>query len=141
MEFEIPGGRGNEIKLTQTCTLIDESYNSSTEAAINAIRTAGLYEGKKLIVLGGMKELGSETMLSHEKVLNEALKLKDTDIILVGEEFINASHNLKKDILSFQTSNDLIHNFTKEKALEYNVVLVKSSKSVYLSKFSESLKN
>ena len=136
-------GRGNEVCLSKTCTLIDESYNASPEAMLNAIKTLMLSGPvKKLLVIGAMRELGEEAHAEHKKIVEFVKGLQNTDVIFVEKEFgefdLQYEFAFQSNFCTysyFPSVEQLIENFPKEKALEYNFILVKASKSCYLSKF------
>jgi UDP-N-acetylmuramoyl-tripeptide--D-alanyl-D-alanine ligase len=132
--FELPSGRGDETELSSNCILIDESYNASPNAVVNAIKTLSLFDGKKLAIIGGMKELGNFEEEEHKKIFDFVNSFKDIDKIFVGREFEFVEHNW------FLTSEDLIKSFDLKNLQKYNVILVKASNSVNLTKFCEYIK-
>ena len=138
--FVPPEGRGDETKLSENCTLIDESYNASPEAMLNAISTISLFSGKKLLVLGGMKELGEEDERKfHDIIILETIKHPEIEVIFVGYEFKKALQNASlKEYLWFETPEDLIENFNQNH--DFNFILAKSSNSSGISKFTAFLK-
>jgi UDP-N-acetylmuramoyl-tripeptide--D-alanyl-D-alanine ligase len=128
-DFKLPKGRGDETLLQENCLLINESYNASPEAMKNAINTFALNEGKKLAIIGSMRELGDFTQVEHEKIYNLLSDLKQIDVIFVGKEFefIKGTH--------FENVDALIREFDVKTAVNYNFILVKASNSVNLEKF------
>jgi len=78
-------GRGRILQGTKQSTIIDSSYNAQPDAVLanlkllKQIKTAG----RKLAVLGDMRELGELSRYWHEKVADETVKIVD-EIILVG---------------------------------------------------------
>ena len=133
--FELPSGRGDEVRLSTNCLLINESYNASPNAMVNAIKTLSLYEGKKLAIIGGMRELGSFEAEEHKKIFDFAGSFKEIDKIFVGKEFEFVGGDW------FLTSEDLIKNFDLKNLQKYDVILVKASNSVNLDKFCEYIKS
>lgn len=138
-DFIIPNGRGNEVMLSSTCKLIDESYNASSESMINAICSIKLMTGKKLMVLGEMKELGEDSKNSHDKVFLEASKQQDLSIILIGNEFKKFSDANSKKVVWFENIATLLENFDIKSALDFNIILIKASHSTMLSKLVQKL--
>lgn len=70
-----PLGRGQQYK--GYFTLIDESYNAnptSMRAALNVLGNSG--EGRKIAVIGDMRELGDLSRLRHEELLDSLLENK-----------------------------------------------------------------
>lgn len=140
-DFEIPKGRGSTTKLSENSFLIDESYNAGSASMYNLIERVKLHYGKKLLILGGMKELGSENFTTHKEVLLKAISLPDTIVVTVGPEFKEVKIALKLSVLHFETPEDLIEEYTLEKVEKYNFVFVKSSNASLLSKFVNSIIN
>lgn len=134
--FILPNGRGNEIKISNNITLLDESYNANLSSTLNAIETLSLLPHTKLLVLGEMKELGDQSLSTHLEVIKAAANLKQTTIIFVGEEFKRALHLAKENIHYFASVEDLIENFDMDATIaHYNYIMAKSSKSSFISKF------
>ncbi|WP_350449436.1 UDP-N-acetylmuramoyl-tripeptide--D-alanyl-D-alanine ligase [Aminobacterium mobile] len=80
-------GRGVVMVLKNEAILIDDSYNanpSSMDASLTTLLDLPA-TGRKIAVLGSMKELGEDDTRLHEEVLKKALAL---DVLfLIGEEW------------------------------------------------------
>ena len=62
-------GRMNILRGLLDSTLIDDTYNSSPDAAIAALQTLYLFPSKqKIAILGSMNELGDFSQKAHEEV-------------------------------------------------------------------------
>jgi len=86
-EHVTPSGRMRLIPGEKETYLIDDTYNSSPVAAREALLTLGGLKayGRKIAVLGGMRELGHYTEDEHKKI--GALAAEQVDILIgVGEE-------------------------------------------------------
>ena len=70
--------------------VINDSYNSSPESVTAALDTLALIaaerKGRKIVCLGGMKELGSYSRDLHHKIGEKIAKLNIDQLYLVGEE-------------------------------------------------------
>jgi len=86
-------GRGKWIHNGKVHLLIDESYNANPSSVSAALEVLGTLKtpGRRLAVLGGMKELGEGSVDMHRMILEKARFLDG--IVLVGEEW----EALKKD--------------------------------------------
>ena len=84
--MQAPQGRG-AVELLEGGVLVDESYNAnpaSVGAALRNLRALAL-SGRRVAVLGGMRELGEMSSQLHRKILREASFLDA--LIVVGEEW------------------------------------------------------
>jgi UDP-N-acetylmuramoyl-tripeptide--D-alanyl-D-alanine ligase len=83
-DLDLPEGRSQIYHLPRSVTILDETYNSSPEAAIAAlhllVQTPTV--GKRWAVLGAMKELGAKSQELHALVGKTAKDL-DVDCLLV----------------------------------------------------------
>lgn len=78
-------GRSSLIEGINHSYIIDSSYNSSLEptvAALNMLREIN-HAGKKIAVLGDMREIGQQEKAEHEKLAETAAKTAD-EIFLIG---------------------------------------------------------
>lgn len=72
-----------------------DAYNANPSSMRAALTTfAALGEQRKIVVLGAMLELGTESDAAHEEIARLALDLPLEQIYLVGEEFAAAAEHL-----------------------------------------------
>ncbi len=79
-QLRAPGGRGVQIEVQMDAgafTIIDESYNASPiamQAAFKVLAGTGLQgEGRKIVVVGDMRELGEKSAEIHASLANDVL--------------------------------------------------------------------
>lgn len=65
-------GRLVPIPLQHNMTLIDDSYNATPSAVVQALRYLQQQDGEKWFLFGGMGELGTESRDFHEQIGREA---------------------------------------------------------------------
>ena len=77
-----------EIRDFQGATLVMDNYNSNPPAVLGALQTLEEVpcEGRRVAVLGTMRELGEESEESHRSIGRRLSKAKIDRIILFGEE-------------------------------------------------------
>ncbi|NEN76562.1 UDP-N-acetylmuramoyl-tripeptide--D-alanyl-D-alanine ligase [Pelistega sp. NLN82] len=91
-QFEAVEGRGNVIETqleNKTVHVYNEAYNAnplSMRAALEAFMDNPVDDEQKIVVLGDMLELGTDTESYHQKVVEQLAKLPIKRIVLVGEE-------------------------------------------------------
>ncbi|HBG81898.1 TPA: hypothetical protein DDW69_03590 [candidate division CPR2 bacterium] len=84
-DFRPYNGRMNPLKGINDSFIIDDSYNSSPESAKAALRTVQGFVGRKVLVLGGMNELGKFSKDAHQEI--GALVCHVADILVtVGKD-------------------------------------------------------
>lgn len=82
----LPLGRASSIKGKNQSIIIDGSYNaSSMKDMLELMKKIQTNGGKKLALLGDMRELGVETQMMHEEIALLASKTFD-QVFLVGQE-------------------------------------------------------
>lgn len=142
-KLEVPLGRLNIIKGIRNSTIIDDSYNASPVSTIAAL---GVFENlkanRKIVVLGDMLELGSETQHGHEEVAKRAVKAGAEIIILVGQRMLFAYEVLKnhqnedRRVLHFHSPMEAGKK-AQEIIKEGDMVLVKGSQGMRMEKVLE----
>ena len=73
-------GRLNVKRLSDHLLLLDDTYNANVASVNAAIDLLGNYEGRKILVLGDMAELGDKARYYHEQV-GEYAKTKQIDYL------------------------------------------------------------
>lgn len=91
-----PENNRSQVLKTGKNVLILDSYNANPSSMKSALRSFHEMEGKtKILILGGMKELGAESYVEHQNLVSLIKELEIKDFYLVGEEFagINVPEN------------------------------------------------
>lgn len=128
-EFELSGNRMNVIK-KDNITIIDDTYNANYDSMQYAIKYLGSLNGRKIAILGDMKELGKYSIKLHKDIGKLISKEKIDILITVGDDskYINESSKLK-DSYHFENNEDAIELINKIKSKNDNI-LVKASNSM-----------
>lgn len=134
-------GRGKWIRDGRVHLLIDESYNanpSSVAAALEVLRSLAV-PGRRLAVLGGMRELGEKSGKLHSEIVGMFDFLDG--VVLVGEEWENiteppAGAKVQQwRVRNAKEAADLLEGLVGKK----DTVLVKGSRSYGLEQVVERL--
>lgn len=130
IENYIPSNNRSQLILKGNNKIILDAYNanpSSMAAAIeNFAESSATHKG---LILGGMKEMGSEEKREHENLISLIKKYNWDFIVLVGKEF----ENYMPEALHFENAEDVKVWFSKQNFNGYSI-LIKGSRSNKLEK-------
>lgn len=140
-----PRGRMNLLPGINGSTLIDDTYNSSPDAALAAINVfKGLQcVGSKIAVLGDMMELGKFSAAEHKKIGEMAPKFVDKLVTVGQRSKLTAEEALKNGMIS-----DSVKTFddSREAAIHLrsvvrtgDIVLIKGSQSIRMERITAAL--
>ncbi|MGQ1946218.1 UDP-N-acetylmuramoyl-tripeptide--D-alanyl-D-alanine ligase [Geofilum sp. OHC36d9] len=123
-----PVNHRSQILTTDANTIILDAYNAnptSMAAALDGFEK--MLHKKKVLILGGMRELGNESESEHRLLVNRLLTMKFEKCWLVGEEF---SALVPLDArFSFAENGDELCEILKVKPFSNSLVLVKGSRA------------
>lgn len=116
-------------------TVINDCYNANPDSMKSALDYLASYAGRKVAILGTMRELGEESLESHKKVAFYA-KSKKIDLVIAVGEFV-------KDMQEAYGEGNFIGFHTFEEAssrlssllLKNDTVLIKASRGMYFERF------
>lgn len=138
--YETVGSRANLIT-TELFKIIDDCYNANPTSVKAAVETlCNMKGGRKVAVLGDMKELGEKELELHAEVGEHAAKCGVDVLVTVGA--------LAKSIGDSAEGVEVHHFDTVEQSIEEidtilhkdDIVLVKASHSMHFDKIVEFLK-
>ncbi len=129
----IPSNNRSQLLKTEKNTLIVDAYNANPSSMAVALDNLALTEGRKVALLGEMRELGADAAAEHKKIVE---RLQGTEAYLVGEAFAKAAEGT--DIPVF-ASSDQLASYLHEHPLEGCTVLVKGSRGTRMEKVIPSL--
>lgn len=121
-----------------TALLIDESYNANPASMAATLAELGKVAGRKIAVLGAMRELGDKSHDYHLDLVGPLASAKVDFTILVGEEMQILAERLKAGVEGLRefahcaTANDALE-LLKSNMRESDTILVKGSNSMGLS--------
>jgi UDP-N-acetylmuramoyl-tripeptide--D-alanyl-D-alanine ligase len=128
-----PTSKRMEVKNVHGVIILNDAYNANPDSMLAALRTlaAAKVSGKRIAVLGDMRELGEAAVAEHEAVGNEAVRLGIDYVLTYGE--------LAKRIHEVVGGRFAVHYDQKNMLAEYLVELVAPGDAV-LIKASRSMK-
>jgi len=142
--YQPPPGRARILEGKNNSVLIDDSYNSSPTAVVEALAALSLIPGKRRIaVLGDMLELGRYSTEEHQRIGDLACVSADVVVGIGKRAKVIAEAAL---LAGCAPDNALIFASSKEAApvlaemvREGDVVLVKGSQSIRTERVVEAL--
>lgn len=128
-----PSNNRSQLVQTGSNTVIVDAYNANPSSMAVALDNLALCTGRKVALLGDMRELGADSGAEHKKIVG---RLKGVEAFLVGEEFTREAAG--SGIPCFATSDDLAAHL-REHPLKDCIVLVKGSRGTRMEKVIPSL--
>ncbi len=129
----MPANNRSQVVDTGRNTVIRDSYNanpSSMEKAISSF--AELRSEKKMVIIGDMLELGSESYAGHASVLSQLRSIGTVEALIIGPRFREAAGELFPGRL-FASTEEAVEWLRSAKPVEYTI-LVKGSRGMMLEK-------
>ncbi|CAN5337218.1 UDP-N-acetylmuramoyl-tripeptide--D-alanyl-D-alanine ligase [soil metagenome] len=132
-----PSNNRSQLHKTKHNTLILDYYNANPSSMSLAIENfASLGHPNKMLILGDMLELGSESEKEHDAIVNLLQEKKLSNALLVGPLFIQAGK--KVGAQTFTTSDEAVE-FLKRNQVKDATILIKGSRGIKLEKVVEVL--
>lgn len=126
-------GRLQLHTLANGVKIIDDTYNANPFSLQAAVNTLASFAGKKILVLGDMKELGPEAKTIHQ-AMAPAIRQAGIDFLFTyGDLSANTSQAFGEGAYHFNEQEKLVHAL---KPFLYNqtTILVKGSRSMKMEK-------
>ena len=138
--------KGRSFVDASDITIIDDSYNASFDSmqSILSYISSLSYQGRKKVVLGPMKELGSKSKQAHRQIGRTLSRSSFSTAYLYGKEMEEAKHELQQ--LGFAGDVHYTDNFSEledrvtSSATKGDLFLLKASRSVAMERLIPSLK-
>jgi UDP-N-acetylmuramoyl-tripeptide--D-alanyl-D-alanine ligase len=115
-----------------TNKIILDAYNANPSSMKLAIENFSRMPGDKVLILGSMAELGSESETEHRELIDQLTKYPWKNVVLVGKEFNRIGHSYNQ----FADAQEARDWFKKQKFENMNI-LIKGSRSMQMEKTIE----
>ncbi len=136
IESYVASNNRSQIIKTNANTILLDAYNSNPMSLEKAIQNLeNIKHENKVMILGDMFELGEETNIEHQKIIDQCLKSGVSNVFLVGKIF-NAINNTK--YTSFDNTTDLVE-LLKTQSIEDAFILIKGSRGMKLEQVVDCL--
>jgi UDP-N-acetylmuramoyl-tripeptide--D-alanyl-D-alanine ligase len=110
--------------------IILDAYNANPSSMRAAIQNFTQMDfANKVVIIGGMMELGEESILEHQQIIDLLAESNWNHVVLVGGDFENTRH-------SYTFVNDYLaaKRWMQEKQLQHCAILIKGSRAFTLEK-------
>jgi UDP-N-acetylmuramoyl-tripeptide--D-alanyl-D-alanine ligase len=146
--YSPPPGRGTSETLRLigggTFTLVDDSYNANPQSMRAAFAGASQRVGRKVAVLGDMRELGADSARWHADLAGPLVEAGISAVVLSGAEMRHLASRLASDapeveVWTTQTADEAA-DVTNSLLLSGDVVLIKGSNASGMGKVAARLR-
>lgn len=133
IEAYIPENNRSQLLKKGTNDIILDAYNANPSSMTVAIDNFLQLDKKpKLMILGDMFELGNESYLEHQALIQKLDKHHDIACIFVGKSFFEAKMEQKNR--HFFETFDQLKNYLQNVTLQDNIILIKGSRGMALER-------
>jgi UDP-N-acetylmuramoyl-tripeptide--D-alanyl-D-alanine ligase len=133
IENYAPSNSRSQLLEKGTNKIILDAYNANPSSMKLAIENfAHLTADKKVLLLGGMAELGNESLDEHKAIVDLIKQYKWDNVALVGGDFLKFDHTF----LRFENTARA-KEWLQQQHFENTHVLIKGSRSIQMEKVLE----
>ena len=130
IENYVPSNSRSQLMEMGSNKIILDAYNANPSSMQLAIENfANIPSDKKILILGGMMELGKDSADEHKNILSIIKKYKWQNVIFVGGDF----KNIASGYTYFNTSAEALE-WLKTQHFTDTYFLIKASRSIQLEK-------
>lgn len=124
-----PQNNRSQLKNTEDNTLIIDAYNANPTSMMAALQNfRNMNVPHKMLILGDMRELGSESISEHQKIVDYLKESNFEKVWLVGDQFAAVRHSF----MSYANVQEVIKELETDKPRGYTI-LIKGSNGIKLS--------
>jgi len=128
LERYMPQNNRSQLTITKFNKLVVDAYNANPTSMQAAILNFAQMDVKaKTLILGDMLELGEQSAIEHQNIIDLLQQNKLVNVLLVGSEF----GKTRSHFMHFKDVNELI-NHLKEYPVRNEYVLIKGSRGIKL---------
>jgi UDP-N-acetylmuramoyl-tripeptide--D-alanyl-D-alanine ligase len=128
-----PSNSRSQLVIKNSNRIILDAYNANPSSMKVAVDNfAKMHASKKVLMLGGMAELGEESIAEHQALIDLILQYNWYKVVLVGGDFSKTTH----PFIYFKTSAEAKEWFVQQN-FENTDLLIKGSRSMQMEKVIE----
>ena len=130
IENYIPTNSRSQLVKWQNNEVILDAYNANPSSMKLAVENfAKLNKANKVVCIGGMRELGVDTLMEHQMLIDQLKQNNWSEVVLVGAEFKNCNHSYHY----FDTVQEAKAWFDSKQFSGYSI-LIKGSRGIQMEK-------
>lgn len=129
-----PSNMRSQIQKKGEKTLVLDTYNANPSSMLVSLENFKSFKGSKTIIIGDMLELGEESLIEHQNIIDFAKSCEFDEIITVGPHF-KAVH---QSVNAFLNTSELIERLQLVPITKDNILL-KASRGIALEKIIDFL--
>ena len=130
IENYAPSNSRSQMVTNGTNKIILDAYNANPSSMRLAIENfAALHAENKVLILGGMAELGKDSLPEHQAIVDLILQNHWKQVALVGGDFLKIQH----PFLSFDNSSQA-KAWWEQQQFDHTHFLIKGSRSMQMEK-------
>ncbi len=138
IENYIPENNRSQLMQIHENEIILDAYNANPSSMNAAIMNfAQIQKQNKIAILGDMFELGSDSLMEHEKLIELLQNKPDITTYLIGKDFYANKRNCEN--ITFFKNFDAFSCFFQENKPQDSFILIKGSRGMTLEKTLELL--
>ena len=128
IEQYAPSNSRSQLLIWNSNQVILDAYNANPSSMKVAIENFATIEAdQKVMLLGGMKELGEESLQEHQQIIQLIKKHQWTKVVLVGGDF----KHCHEDFLYFENAMDAKKWLTEQHFSNHHI-LIKGSRGIQM---------
>jgi UDP-N-acetylmuramoyl-tripeptide--D-alanyl-D-alanine ligase len=128
IEHYTPTNSRSQLMNWHNNQLILDAYNANPSSMKLAVENfAKIDSTEKIMCLGGMKELGEESLLEHQALINYIQSFNWEQVVLVGGDFKHCQHKY----LYFENALEA-KQWLKSQAYQHKHILIKGSRGIQM---------
>lgn len=130
-----PDNSRSQMLIKGSNHIILDAYNANPTSMRMAIENIAMIKANsKVLMLGGMMELGAESVKEHQSIIELIEKYKWNTVVLVGGDFAKTHH----PFLYFSNTEEA-SEWLRQQNFQNSYLLVKGSRSIKMEKILEQL--
>jgi len=129
IENYLPSNSRSQLITKGNTRIILDAYNANPSSMQLAIENFSRFDGDKILILGSMAELGSDSAKEHAALVDLIRRKSWSEVVLVGKEFQKQNHPFHQ----FENAEQAREWLSRQK-LNRVSILVKGSRSMQMEK-------